>query len=103
MRQVEQQPRPADQVVSIGNVLRGLDIHLRLRRPEPFLVDDQALLQLADAGEILIKLIAVVGAKLRSKRRGLITNVIEDAAALFEVLQLGPYFTVAPLKKHRGK
>ncbi len=49
------------------------------------------------------EIVAIVGAKLRPKRRGLITNVVEDAAALFKILQLSPDFTVVPLEKHRGK
>ena len=50
-----------------------------------------------------IEVITIVGAELGTQGLGLTANVIEDAAAFFEVLQLGLNFVVLPLEKHLGK
>ncbi len=60
--QVEQQPRLADQVGGVRDVLRRLRVHLRLRLLRPLLGLRQPLLQFADAGEVLVELLAVAGA-----------------------------------------
>ena len=60
MGEVEQQPRPADEVGRVGNVLGRLDVDLGLGRLGPGFVLAKPLLQLADAGDVLVELVAVV-------------------------------------------
>ena len=103
MREVEQQPRSADQVGRIGNILGRLDIDLGLGRLEPAFVLDQPLLQFADAGEVLVELVAIVGAEVGPQAGGLIADVVEDAPAVFETTHLGLHFVGADLRGTIGR
>src|SRR5437763_1155019 len=87
--EVEQQSRSTDNVSRIGNIFRRFYVHLRLGFLGPALILDQPLLQLTDAGQILIELLTIVAAKTRSQVIGLIAHIIEDASAIFQAIQLG--------------
>src|SRR5262249_47218685 len=65
----------------------GIDLGLRLLRP--FLGLGQALLQLADTGEVLVELLAIVTTEGRLHLLGLVADRVEDAAAIPQPPGLG--------------
>ena len=84
-------PGLADKVRGVVVVLRRFDIDLRLGFLRPLLGPCQPLLQLADAGEIFIDLVAIVGAEGRLHRLGLILHHVEDALAVAQASRLRLY------------
>ena len=71
------------------DVLRRLGIDLGLGLLRPLLGLGQPLLQLADAGEVLVELFAVAGAEVRLQLPGLIADRVEDALAVAQPAGLG--------------
>lgn len=88
MAEIEQQTRAADEVRSVGDVFRWLDIHSGLRFLGPAFVLDHALLEFTDAGKVFIEFVAVFVTEIRAQRFGLITDVIKNAAPIFEAANL---------------
>ena len=73
----------ADEVGRVGDVLRRLGVHLRLRLLRPLLGLRQPLLQFADAGEVLVELVAVAGAEPSDcSVLRLLADGVEDALAV---------------------
>ena len=88
MTEIEEQSRAADKIGGVGDVFGGLDIQLGLWFFGPTFVNDHALLKRADAGEVFIELVAVFATGVRAQRLGLNTDVIENAAPVFETANL---------------
>src|SRR5262249_8332709 len=62
-----------------------------------------ALLQVADAGDVLVEPVAVVRADLRAQRSGLVADVIQDASAVPESVYLGPDFVGPAVEEKPGE
>ena len=88
MGEIEKQARATDQVGRVGNVLRRSGVDFGLRPLSPVAIADHLLFQLTDAGEVFIHLVAVFRAKMGVQRFGLLTNVVENAAPVFEMAHL---------------
>src|SRR5262249_5157865 len=69
----------------------------------PLLVDDEALLELADAGEIFIERALIVSTERGAERAGLVADAIQNAPAVFEAPQLGLDFVLFPFEEHLGE
>ena len=100
VREVEEQPCPAEKVGHNGDVLRWGDGQLRLGRLGPGLVAGQSLLQLADAGEVLVELLAVLGPQRRTQLSALLADVVEHAPTISELAHLVLNFLGAAVEKH---
>jgi len=88
MAEIEEQTRAADEVGGVGDVFGWLDIHIGLRFLCPTFVNDHALLECADAGKVFVQLVTVFATEVRAQRFGLITDIIENAAPVFETTNL---------------
>ena len=101
--QVEPEPGLADQVGAVLDVDRrlGIDLGLGLLRPGGGLC--QPLLQLADAGEILVELFAVASAQVTLHLPGLIADRVEDALAVGQPPGLGLHLVGAAFQKQLGE
>lgn len=88
MAEIKEQSSAADEVSGVGDVFWWLDIDLGLRFLGPAFIVDHALLQFADAGEVFIELVAVFAAEIGAQRLCLSTDIIENAAPIFESLEL---------------
>jgi hypothetical protein len=80
-------PRPAEKV-GVRDVLRRFDIDFGLGFLRPASVVDHALLKFTDAGQVFVELVAVFAAEMAAHRFGLVADVVEDAATIFEASQL---------------
>jgi len=99
MCEVKEQTRATDEVGGAGDVLRRLDVHLELGCLGPAFGIDHPLLQFADAGKVFVELVAVVAAEISSQRLRLVSDVIENAAAVFEPAHLALDFLGTPFKQ----
>src|SRR5262245_40994993 len=88
VNKVEHEPGAADKVGAAGDVLRRPGIDARFWPGRPFLRSGQTALQLAHAREILVELLAVGGAESRLHGACLVTDGVEDAAAVTQPAHL---------------
>ena len=107
MGQIKQQPSSTDQVGCVGNILGGCDIDLGFGRLEPSFILAQPLLQFAHAGEVLVKLVAIVGAQViitdKSTNQSRTATTNETGTFSLATVQTGTYevtVTMAGFKKY---
>src|SRR6516165_4061201 len=82
MHEIEHEPGLTDEVGRVGDILWRLGIYLGLGLLRPFLAPGQTLLQLPNAGKVLVELVPVVAAQACLQGLGLRADGVEDALAV---------------------